>query len=97
MIKILERGKIDRTTIEFADTEGLVPQDHLLREIDAAVDFSKIYEMVEPMYCADNGGPSIDPVILFKIVLIQYLYGLSSLRRTASEVSVNIAYRWFLG
>ena len=97
MIEMLERGKMDRTTIEFVDTEGLVPQDHLLRKIDAAVDFSKIYEMVEPLYCVDNGRPSIDPVVLFKMVLIQHLYGLSSLRRTASEVSVNIAYRWFLG
>lgn len=94
---MLERGKMDRTTIEFVDTEGLVPQDHLLRKIDAAVDFSKIYEMVEPLYCTDNGRPSIDPVVLFKMVLIQHLYGLNSLRRTASEVSVNIAYRWFLG
>ena len=94
---MLERGKMDRRTIEFVDTEGLVPQDHLLRKIDAAVDFSKIYEMVEPLYCTDNGRPSIDPVVLFKMVLIQHLYGLNSLRRTASEVSVNIAYRWFLG
>ena len=94
---MLERGKMDRTTIEFVDTEGLVPQDHLLRKIDAAVDFSKIYEMVEPLYCTDNGRPSIVPVVLFKMVLIQHLYGLNSLRRTASEVSVNIAYRWFLG
>ena len=96
-MKMLERGKMDRTTIEFVDTEGLVPQDHLLRKIDAAVDLSKIYEMVEPLYCTDNGRPSIDPVVLFKMVLIQHLYGLNSLRRTASEVSVNIAYRWFLG
>ena len=81
---------MDRTTIEFVYTEGLVPQDHMLRKIDAAVDFSKTYEMVEPLYCADNGRPSIDPVVLFKMVLIQHLYGLSSLRRTASEVSVNI-------
>ena len=44
---MLERGKMDRNKIEFVDTEGLVPADHLLRKIDAAVDFSKIYKMVE--------------------------------------------------
>ena len=54
-------------------------------------------EMVEPLYCEDNGRPSIDPVVLFKMVLIQHLYGLPSLRRTAEEVSGSIYYRWFLG
>ena len=49
------------------------------------------------LYCEDNGRPSVDPVVLFKMVLIQHLYGLPSLRRTAEEVSLNIAYRWFLG
>ena len=56
-----------------------------------------LYEMVEPLYCEDNGRPSIDPVVLFKMVLIQHLYGLPSLRRTADEVSANNCYRWFLG
>ena len=46
---MLERGKMDRNKIEFVDTEGLVPADHLLRKIDAAVDFSKIYKMVEEL------------------------------------------------
>ena len=53
--------------------------------------------MVEPLYCEDNGRPSIDPVVLFKMVLIQHLYGLPSLRRTAEEVRLNVAYRSFLG
>ena len=77
--------------------DSLVSQDHLLRKIDQAVDFSRLYEMVAPLYCEDNGRPSIDPVVLFKMVLIQHLYGLPSLRRTAEEVSLNIVYRWFLG
>ncbi len=88
---------MERGILELVDTESLVPANHLLRKIDAAVDFSKIYAMVEPLYCADNGRPSIDPVVLFKMVLIQHLYGLTSLRRTAEEVSLNMAYRWFLG
>ena len=94
---MLERGKLDRGIVEMVDTESLVPQNHLLRKIDAAVDFNVLYELVEPLYCEDNGRPSIDPVVLFKMVLIQHLYGLPSLRRTAEEVSLNIAYRWFLG
>ena len=88
---------MERGIFEIVDTESLVPADHLLRKIDAAVDFTKIYDMVEPLYCADNGRPSVDPVVLFKMVLIQHLYGLGSLRRTAEEVRANIYYRWFLG
>ena len=53
--------------------------------------------MVEPLYCEDNGRPRVDPVTLFKMVLIQHLYGLPSLRRIAEEISLNNAYRWFLG
>ena len=94
---MLERGKMERGIFEIVDTESLVPEGHLLRKIDEAVDFNKIYDMVEPLYCADNGRPSVDPVVLFKMVLIQHLYGLGSLRRTAEEVRANIYYRWFLG
>lgn len=94
---MLERGKMDRDLVEFVVIDQLVPKEHLLRKIDAAVDFTQLYEMVEPLYCEDNGRPSIDPAVLFKMVLIQHLYGLPSLRRTADEVSSNICYRWFLG
>ena len=75
---MLERGKLDRGILEIVDTESLVPEGHLLRKIDAAVDFNRIYEMVESLYSEDNGRPSIDPVVLFKMVLIQHLYGLSA-------------------
>lgn len=88
---------MERGIFEIVDTESLVPKAHLLRKIDAAVDFNRIYDMVEPLNCADNGRPSVDPVVLSKMVLIQHLYGLGSLRRTAEEVRANIYYRWFLG
>ena len=80
---MLERGKMDRNVIEMVEIDSLVPEGHLLRKIDKAVDFNRLYEMVEPLYCEDNGRPSVDPVVLFKMVLIQHLYGLPSLRRTA--------------
>ena len=94
---MMQKGYENRFQIEMISIEDLVPQEHLLRQISAAVDFSKIYEFVKELYCDDNGRPSIDPIVLFKMVLIQHLYGLPSLRRTADEVSLNIAYRWFLG
>ena len=94
---MLEQGKLDRGVVEIVDTESLIPAEHLLRKMDAAVDFSLIYEMVSPPYSGDNGHPSVDPVVLFKMVLIQHLYGLPSLRRIEDEVMLNVVYRWFLG
>lgn len=47
--------------IKIVGIDSLVPQDHLLRKIDQAVDFNRLYEMVEQLYCEDNGRPSVDP------------------------------------
>lgn len=77
--------------------DDMVPQNHMLRLIDKAIDWSFIYELVEKTYCLDNGRPSMDPVMLIKIPLIQYLYGIRSMRQTIKEIEVNVAYRWFLG
>lgn len=76
--------------------EDLMPKEHFLRDLDAAVDFSFIYDKVEDLY-ASSGRPSVDPVVLVKILLIGYLYGIPSERKLEQEIQVNIAYRWFLG
>ena len=55
--------------------DDMVPQNHMLRLIDRAIDWTFIYELVEEKYCPDNGRPSMDPVMLIKIPFIQYLYG----------------------
>lgn len=77
--------------------DDMVPQDHMLRLIDKAISWNFIYDLVEDKYCADNGRPSMDPVMLIKIPFIQYLYGIKSMRQTIKEIEVNVAYRWFLG
>ena len=69
----------------------------MLRLIDKAIDWGFIYELVEKKYCPDNGRPSMDPVILIKILLIQYLYGIRSMRQAIKEIEVKVVYRWFLG
>lgn len=94
---MLKRGKMDRGVVELVDTESLVPQGHMLRKVDKAVDFSKIYEIVEPLYSEDEGRGSVDPVVLFKIVLLQHLDGIASLRGTLRRAETDVAYRWFLG
>ena len=53
--KMLERGKNERVVIEMVDTESLVPPGHLLRQVDAAVDFEKLYEIVELLYSEEEG------------------------------------------
>ena len=77
--------------------DDMVPQNHMLRLIDKAIDWTFIYDLVEEKYCPDNGRPSMDPVMLIKIPFIQYLYGIKSMRQTIKEIEVNVAYRWFLG
>jgi len=94
---MLQKETLKRRVIELLCTDMLVPPEHLLRRIDAALDFTHIYDLVEDLYCEDNGRPSCDPVVLFKLVLIQHLFGIRSLRQTLRDVEVNVAYRWFLG
>jgi len=77
--------------------EDMVPKNHILRLIEQSIDFDFIYGLVEDRYCPDNGRPSIDPVMLIKIQLIQCLYGIKSMRQTIKDIEVNVAYRWFLG
>lgn len=94
---MLKRAIPRQNELEFVDIETLVPKDHLLRKIDRHVDFSFIYEKVEHLYCSDNGRPAVDPLLLFKMLLLGYLFGIRSERRLEQEVKVNLAYRWFLG
>ena len=75
--------------------DDMVPQNHMLRLIDKAINWNFIYDLVEEKYCPDNGRPSMDPVMLIKIPFIQYLYGIKSMRQTMKEIEVNVAYRWF--
>ena len=77
--------------------EDVVPQDHFLRKLYAVVNFDFIYEELKPYYCANNGRPSIDPVVIVKSLLIGFLYGINSERRLEQELTYNVAYRWFLG
>ena len=77
--------------------EEIVPQDSLFRKIDKYIDFTFIYDEVKDLYCDNNGRPSIDPVVLFKIVFIQALDGIKSMRQTCKKIKVDAEYRWFLG
>lgn len=86
-----------RREIQIISIEDLVPENHILRDIDRAINLDFIYDEVKDLYCSDNGRPSVDPVVLFKIVLLQYTFGIRSMRQTIREIEVNMAYRWYLG
>lgn len=86
----------EREQLEILTIDQLVPQDHLVRKLEAAIDFSFIYPLVENLY-SSLGRPSIDPVVLFKMTFIQYVFGIRSMRQTIKEIETNMAYRWFLG
>ncbi len=86
-----------REQVQMFCMDDLVPENHLLRLIDKAIDWTFIYDLVEEKYSPDFGRPSMDPVMLIKIPFIQYLYGIRSMRQTIREIEVNVAYRWFLG
>ena len=71
-----------------------VPDDHLVRKIDAVLDLSWVYAELAPHY-PTLGRPSIDPVLMIRMLIIGYVFGLRSERLLCREVQVNFAYRWF--
>lgn len=89
--------KEGRNQLEMVALDELVPEDHLVRKVEQAIDFEFIYDLVEEKYCLDNGRPGIDPVVLIKMVFTQYLFGIRSMRQTIKEIETNVAYRWFIG
>ncbi|HHX68632.1 MAG TPA: IS1182 family transposase [Gallicola sp.] len=84
-------------TMQVVSIDDLVPKDHLVRKLAKTIDFEFIRDKVKYLYSDCTGRPSIDPVVLFKIVFIQFLFGIKSMRKTISEIEVNAAYRWYLG
>lgn len=86
----------ERNTIKSINLDNLVPENHIIRKIDKAIDLSFIYDKVRDLY-SPYGTESIDPIVLFKIIMIQYIFGIRSMRQTIKEIQVNIAYRWYIG
>lgn len=93
---MIRRPAAHQTELEMVTLDSLVPPDHLLRRIDAVIDFSFIHELTAPLYCPDNGRPALDPSCMFKALFIGYLFGIRSERQLVREIEVNVAYRWFL-
>lgn len=93
---MLTKNTYFQTKLIFTTLEELMPREHFLRDLSEVIDFSFIYQKIEHLY-PKYGRPSVDPVVLVKMLLLGFLYGIDSERKIEKEVQVNIAFRWFLG
>lgn len=76
--------------------EDQVPENHLLRLIDHHVNFEFIRAQLKDSY-SETGRPSIDPELLLRMLLVGYLYGVTSERKLVEELRMHLAWRWFTG
>src|SRR5271169_1058373 len=76
------------------DLDKVVAADHLVRQIDGVLDLDWVHKELAPYY-SHTGRPSIDPVLMIRMLIVGYVFAIRSERRLCSEVQVNLAYRWF--
>jgi transposase len=95
---LIMMGQHDRSEALFYyfRLEDQLPESHLLRQIDRYIRFAFVREKLKESY-SDTGRPSIDPELLPRILLIGYLYGISSERKLVEELRMYLAWRWFTG
>jgi transposase len=91
---IFKEREESQPMFHYFQMEDLVPENHILRLIDEAVDFSFVKKTVAHCYCMDNGRPAVDPELVVRMLLIGYLYDLSE-NRLCQEVRMHAAYRLF--
>ena len=97
VIIMMTKNKNIQSEILMTTMEDLVPKDSIFRKIDACIDFTFIWDEVKDLYCENNGKFGYDPIVLFKLVFIQALDGIKSMRKTCEKIKVDAEYRWFLG
>jgi len=95
---LIMMGQHDRSEALFYyfRLEDQVPENHLLRLIEKHISFEFVRERLKDSY-SETGRPSIDPELLLRILLIGYLYGVTSERRLVEELRMHLAWRWFTG
>jgi hypothetical protein len=76
------------------DLDKAVPADHSVRQIDGVLDLDWVHKELAAYY-SHTGRPSIDPVLMIRMLIVGYVFAIRSERRLCSEVQVNLAYRWF--
>ena len=76
---------------------SLIPEDHILKQVDKVLDLSWLREEVADLYCCNNGRPSIDPEATVRLMLAGFFQGVVQDRKLMREAQVNLAIRWFAG
>ena len=92
-------GRRERRQSQFFysfDLDQAVPMDHLVRQIDGVLDLDWVHKELAPYY-SHTGRPSIDPVLMIRMLIVGYVFAIRSERALCRDVRVNLAYRWFCG
>ena len=76
---------------------SLIPEDHILKQVDKVLDLSWLRKEVADLYCSSNGRPSIDPEAAVRLMLAGFFQGVVQDRKLMREAQVNLAIRWFAG
>lgn len=93
---MMGRKRFEEKLFHSLSLAKLVPEGHLLRRLDEAIDLSFVRQLCKAYY-SHTGQPSVDPVVIFKMMLLGYLYGIRSERRLAEECLMHMGFRWYLG
>ena len=90
----LQKGRENKSIVSL---DELIPEDHIIRKIDAAVEWEKRAAPLRVWYSQERGRPAFEPEVLLAVALLRHIYRLDSLRGAVSEMQTNLLYRWFLG
>jgi transposase len=93
---VLGKQSKEKKLFYYLRPDDLIPPDHILRLINQHVEFSFIGSKVEYLY-SHTGRPSVDPEVMMRMLLVGYLFGITSERRLCDEVQMHVGYRWFVG
>lgn len=92
--KRMDKG---RSAVSSVTLDGLIPEDHIIRQIDAAIDWEGRCAPMRAWYNRDRGRHAFEPEVLLAIALWRHIYGVDSLRAAAAEMQTNLPFRWFIG
>ena len=92
--KRMDKG---RSAVSSVTLDSLLPEDHIIRQIDAAIDWEGRCAPMRAWYNRDRGRHAFEPEVLLAIALWRHIYGVDSLRAAAAEMQTNLPFRWFIG
>ena len=92
--KRMDKG---RSAVSSVTLDALIPEDHIIRKIDAAIDWERRCAPMRDCYNRERGRHAFEPEVLLAIALWRHVYGVDSLRAAAAEMQTNLPFRWFIG